>query len=56
LGLELGLNAFLFGGCALHSTVGHLLTTSYNLINQETFAKIIAAHLKKAVDQICKAE
>jgi hypothetical protein len=58
MGLELGLNAFLFGGRALHSTVRHLLTTGYNLIDRETFAKIIAAHLnrRKAADHVFKAE
>ena len=58
MGLELGLNAFLFGGRALHSTVRHLLTTGYNLVERETFAKIIAAHLnrREVGDHVFKAE
>ena len=32
MGLELGLNGFLFGGRPLHSTVRHLMTTAYNLV------------------------
>ena len=58
MGLELGLNAFLFGGLPLHSTVRHLLTTGYGLLNREPFAKIITAHLnrRKGPDDVFKAE
>lgn len=47
MGIELGLNAFLFGGKALHSTVRHLLTTGYELVDREPFGKIITAHLNR---------
>ncbi len=58
MGVELGLNAFLFGGQALHSTVRHLLTTGYGLLNREHYGKIISAHLnrRKGPEHVFKAE
>ena len=58
MGLELGLDAFLFGGQPLHSTARHLLSTAYTLLNREPFAKIVAAHLnrRKSPGEVFKAE
>ena len=58
MGVELGLNAFLFGGQALHSTARHLLATGYDLLNREPFGRIVSAHLnrRKHPDDVIKAE
>ena len=47
MGLELGLDAFCFGGDRLHSSVGHLLGVAYELLKRDAFAKILKAHLKR---------
>lgn len=47
MGLELGTDAFCFGGERLHGSIGHLMGVSYELMQREEYAKIIRAHLKR---------
>ena len=47
MGLELGIDLLVFGGNCLNSTVRHLLTVAYELLNREAFAKITNAHLNR---------
>lgn len=59
MGLELGLNAFLFGGTQLHSVSRHILSTAYDLLGREAFAKILNAHLngrRKDLNFVFKAK
>lgn len=58
MGLELGLDAFLHGGDCLQSTVKHLLTVAYDLLDREPFAKIAVAHLhrRKEGQKVFKAQ
>lgn len=49
MGLELGLDAFCYGGEALHGTIRVLLTVAYDLLDRDAFAQIIQAHLEKRV-------
>ena len=47
MGLELGLNGFMYS-CdepSLNSTVKHLLTVGYGLLDRDLFTKIVSAHL-----------
>ena len=41
MGLELGLNAFTFGGSQLHSYIKHLLGVAYELLGRSKFSQII---------------
>jgi hypothetical protein len=47
MGLELGLNAFLYCAQPLDSTVKHLLSVAYELLGRETNNNILIAHLLK---------
>lgn len=47
MGLELGLDAFCYGGERLHSYISHLLGVGYELLNRQEFGRIAQAHLKK---------
>merc|ERR1712029_1294014 len=49
MGLELGLNLLLFGGNRLNSTIRHLLSVAYGLLNLDPFAKIANAHLNRKI-------
>jgi len=49
MGLELGLNAFSFGGEGLHNTIRHLLGVGYDLLDRDAFATILSAHLDNRV-------
>ena len=51
MGLELGLAAFLHGGDCLHSTVRHLLSVAYDLLDRAAFGKIINAHLNRRSEE-----
>jgi len=46
MGLELGIDLLMFGGEEFHSSIRHLLSVAYDLLNRQTFATIIQAHLK----------
>ena len=45
MGLELGLNGFLYCDRSLDSTVKHLLSVAYELLQRDVFKEIISAHL-----------
>lgn len=45
MGLELGLDLFLFGNERLHSTALFLLQTAYTLLQRTKFVEIIKDHL-----------
>ena len=47
MGLELGINAFLYCSKPLDSTVKHLLSVAYELLGRDFYSKIIAAHLHR---------
>lgn len=49
MGLELGLDAFTFGGSALHNTIRHLLGVGYDLLDRDEFGTILTAHLDNRV-------
>lgn len=46
MGLELGIDLLMFGGEVFHSSICHLLSVAYDLLNRQPFATIIQAHLK----------
>jgi len=50
MGLELGLNAFSFGGSGLHNTIRHLLGVGYELLDRDAFGTILSAHLDDRVN------
>lgn len=41
MGLELGLDLLAFGGEIFHSTIGHLLSVAYELLERQEFAVIL---------------
>ena len=45
MGLELGLNGLMYCEPALDSTVKHLLSVAYELLDRNVYSKIISAHL-----------
>nr|CAG4638660.1 EOG090X0BAY [Cyclestheria hislopi] len=45
MGLELGLDLLAFGGEALHSTILHLLSVAYDLLERREFIQILKVHL-----------
>jgi len=45
MGLELGIDLLMFGGEVFHSSIRHLLSVAYDLLNRQTFSTIIQAHL-----------
>ncbi len=45
MGLELGLNAFLYGGTGMERPISHLLELAYNLLGRGPFAKVAKAHV-----------
>jgi len=45
MGIELGLDAFSYGGSSLHNSILHLLQVGYELVNRDEFGSIISAHL-----------
>ena len=47
MGLELGINAFLYCSKPLDSTVKHLLSVAYELLGRDFYSKIISAHLHR---------
>ena len=47
MGLELGLNGFLYCDRSLDSTVKHLLSVAYELLDRDLYSKIILAHLSR---------
>lgn len=49
MGLELGLDAFSFGGESLHNTIRHLLGVGYELLDRDQFATILTSHLDHRV-------
>lgn len=49
MGLELGIDAFCYGGEALHGTVRRLLSVAYELLDRDAFATILQAHLDHRV-------
>jgi len=49
MGMELGLNAFAYGGEALHNTIRHLLGVGYELLDRDPFGAILTAHLDHRV-------
>lgn len=49
MGIELGLDAFSYGGEALHNSILHLLPVGYELVNRDEFATIIQAHLSNRI-------
>ncbi|KAK4299087.1 hypothetical protein Pmani_028614 [Petrolisthes manimaculis] len=46
MGLELGMNMFIYGGEAFHKAIFHLLAVGYDLLGREPYVDIIQAHLK----------
>ena len=54
MGLELGIDAFLYGGNRLNSSVKHLLTVAYDLLQRNVFGQTAAAHLlRRNKDEKC---
>lgn len=49
MGIELGLDAFSYGGESLHNSILHLLTVGYELVNRDEFATIITEHLANRI-------
>ena len=47
MGLELGLNAFMYCSKPLDSTVKHLLSVAYELLGRDFYSTIVSAHLKR---------
>ena len=47
MGLELGMDLFCHGHSTYHRIVEHLLPLAYNLLQRESYAKIIKEHLKQ---------
>jgi len=47
MGLELGIDAFCYGGDILHNTIRHLMGVAYELLDRDHFGKILNAHLAK---------
>jgi len=47
MGLELGLNAFLYCSPCLDSTVKHLLSVAYGLLDREFYGTVLLAHLSR---------
>jgi len=47
MGLELGIDAFCYGGDILHNTIRHLMGVAYELLDRDDFGKILNAHLAK---------
>lgn len=47
MGLELGIDAFCYGGDILHNTILHLMGVAYDLLDRDHFGKILNAHLAK---------
>ena len=47
MGLELGLNAFMYCSRPLDSTVKHLLSVAYELLGRDFYGKIASAHLRR---------
>ena len=47
MGLELGINAFLYCSKPLDSTVKHLLSVAYELLGRDFYSTIISAHLHR---------
>ena len=59
MGLELGLDGFLYCEPSLDSTVKHLLTVAYDLLDREMYSKIVLAHLQRRYlsgNEVFKAE
>ncbi len=57
MGIELGLNAFCFGGSRTHGTIRHLLSTGYDLVNRPEFGQILRAHLgRREKEKVFKIE
>lgn len=46
MGIELGLDLFIFGGEVFHKAIFHLLGVGYELLGREPYIDIIQAHLK----------
>lgn len=46
MGLELGIDLFVFGHERFHGIIGHLLPLAYQLLKRDLFADVIEAHLK----------
>ena len=47
MGLELGINAFMYCSKSLDSTVKHLLSVAYDLLGRDFYSKIASAHLRR---------
>jgi len=45
MGLELGLDLYAFGNTFFHKSVLYLLPLAYDLLNRQTFSRIIKAHI-----------
>ncbi|CAL4121319.1 unnamed protein product, partial [Meganyctiphanes norvegica] len=45
MGLELGIDLLMFGGEEFHSSIRHLLSVAYDLLNRQPFATIIESSL-----------
>ena len=46
MGLELGINLFIFGHDTLHGTISHLLPLAYQLLGRNLYADVITQHLE----------
>lgn len=46
MGLELGINLFMYGGEVFHKPIIHLLGVAYDLLEREPYIDILQAHLK----------
>ena len=58
MGLELGLNAFMYCAPQFDSTVKHLLSVAYQLLEREFNKKIVLAHLlrRNSMEDMYKAK
>lgn len=46
MGLELGIDLFVFGHERFHGIIGHLLPLAYQLLKRDLFAEVLEAHLE----------
>ncbi|XP_050693673.1 histone PARylation factor 1-like [Eriocheir sinensis] len=46
MGLELGINLFIYGGEVFHKVILHLLCVGYDLLARESYITILQAHLR----------
>ena len=46
MGLELGIDLFIYGSEIFHGTISHLLPLAYQLLGRDLYAEVIEKHLE----------